>query len=189
MRAFRTLTVFGLAALALAITVKAAAQEYSPRPGETVMRVAIEGKGNVFIRLFTKEAPKATSHVMNLARKGHYNGQRIFRVERSPRPFLIQMGAPGSRTKSLDDPSLQTEGTGARIPYEDSGYKFDKKGMVGLSTLEGDRDSGDCLFHIALAPVSFLNGSYTVMGQVVGGLGLLDRIEKGDRITVSILGG
>jgi len=175
---------------AVALFGVSVAQDYAPKPGETVMKVTIEGRGNLFIRLFTKEAPKATSHIMGLVRKRFYDGQRVFRVERSPRPFLIQMGAPGSKTKDMDDASLQTEGTGARIPFEDSGFKFDKKGMVGLSTQQGDRDSGDCLFHIVLAPITFLNGNYTVMGQVVAGLELLDRIEKGDRIgSITLLGG
>jgi cyclophilin family peptidyl-prolyl cis-trans isomerase len=166
------------------------AQEYSVKAGETVMKVAIEGRGNLYIKLFTDKAPKATSHIMSLVRKRFYDGQKIFRVERSPRPFLIQMGAPGSKSKSLDDEGLQTEGTGARIPFEETGYKFDRKGMVGLSAQKGDRDSGDCLFHVVLGPTTFLNGNYTVFGMVVGGMDLLDRIEKGDKIvSVTLLGG
>lgn len=166
------------------------AQEYRPQPGETVMKIALEGRGNLYIKLFTKEAPKATSHVMSLVRTRFYDGQKVFRAERSPRPFLIQMGAPGSRTKDLNDPSLQSENSGTRIPYENTGYKFDKAGMVGLSTQPGDRDSGDCLFHVVLGPVSFLDGNYTVIGQVVSGLDLLSRIEKGDKIvSITLVGG
>ncbi len=166
------------------------AQRYTPRQGETVMEIALEGRGNLYIKLFTKEAPKATAHIMSLVRKGFYNGQKVFRAERSPRPFLIQMGAPGSRTKDLNDPSLQAETSGSRIPYENTGYKFDKAGMVGLSTQPGDRDSGDCLFHVVLGPVSFLDGNYTVIGQVVSGLELLSRIEKGDKIvSITLIGG
>lgn len=176
--------------LSFLIAALGMAQEYAPKSGETIMKVAIEGRGNLYVKLFTDKAPKATAQIMGLVRKRFYDGQRVFRVERSPRPFLIQMGAPGSKTKSLDDESLQTEGTGTRIPFEETGYKFDRKGMVGLSAQKGDRDSGDCLFHIVLGPATFLNGNYTVFGQVVGGLDLLDRIEKGDRIvSVTLLGG
>lgn len=176
--------------LMLVLASLVGAQEYSPKPGETVMKVAIEGRGNLYIKLFTKEAPKATSQIMSLVRKRFYDGQKVFRVERSPKPFLIQMGAPGSRNKDLDDPSLTTENTGARIPYEDSGHKFDKKGMVGLSAQQGDRDSGDCLFHVVLGPFSILDGNYTCMGEVVSGMGLLDKIEKGDKIvSITLMGG
>lgn len=178
-----------IAWVAVFLVTLAGAQEYRPKQGETVMRIAIEGRGNLFIRLYTKEAPKTTSHIMSLVRSGFYDGQRVFRVERSPKPFLIQMGAPGSRTKDLNDPTLQQETSGARIPYENTGYRFDKAGVVGLSTLPGDRDSGDFIFHITLGPASFLDGNYTVFGQVIVGLDLLSRIERGDRIvSVSLIG-
>ncbi len=177
------LTVFALLALG-------AAQSYTPKPGETVMRVAIEGRGNLFILLYTAQAPKTTAQVSKLAKQGFYDGQRVFRVVRKPRPFLIQMGDPGSRTKDMDDVSLGTGGSGARIPYENSGKLNDREGVVGLSHLEGDRESGDSQFYILLTPNKFLDGNYTVFGQVVGGMELLKSMEKGDRITsVTILGG
>ncbi|MCC7434480.1 MAG: peptidylprolyl isomerase [Methanoregulaceae archaeon] len=165
-------------------------QEYAPKAGETIMKVAIEGRGNLYIKLFTAEAPKTTNHIMGLVRRNFYDGQRIFRVDRSPKPFLLQMGAPGSRTKSMDDPTLLTEGTGAKIPFEDSGFLHDQAGRVGLSAQPGDRNSGDAQFHILLGPSRFLDGNYTVFGQVVGGLALLSKIEKGDRIvSVTLMGG
>lgn len=182
------LMLVGLVVLVLAVA--GVAQEYTPKPGETIMKVAIEGRGNLYIKLFTAEAPKTTSHIMGLVRRNFYDGQRIFRVDRSPKPFLIQMGAPGSRTKGMDDPTLLTEGTGAKIPFEDSGFLHDQAGRVGLSAQPGDRNSGDAQFHILLGPSRFLDGNYTVFGQVVGGLGLLSRIEKGDRIvSVTLIGG
>lgn len=174
----------------LVLAVAGLAQEYSPKAGETVMKIAVEGRGNLYIKLFTAEAPKTTSHIMGLVRRNFYDGQRIFRVDRSPKPFLMQMGAPGSRSKSMDDSSLLTEGTGAKIPFEYSGFLHDQVGRVGLSAQPGDRNSGDAQFHIILGPSRFLDGNYTVFGQVVGGLGLLSKIEKGDRITsVTLLGG
>ncbi len=179
--------------LALAVLILAAfagTQDYSPKPGETVMKIAIEGRGNLFVKLFTAEAPKTTGHIIDLVRKRFYDGQRIFRVERSPRPFLLQMGAPGSRTKSMDDESLLKEGTGERIPFENSNVLNNAAGIVGLSAQPGDRDSGDCQFHILLGPSKFLDGNYTVFGRVIAGLDLLQKIEKGDRIVaVTIIGG
>lgn len=181
---------FAVVVLALFVLVGAIAQEYAPKAGETILKVAIEGRGNLYIKLFTAEAPKTTNHVMNLVRRNFYDGQRIFRVDRSPKPFLMQMGAPGSRSKSMDDPSLLSEGTGAKIPFEDSGFLHDQIGRVGLSAQPGDRNSGDAQFHILLGPSRFLDGNYTVFGQVVGGLGLLSKIEKGDRIvSITLMGG
>ncbi|MCB8932780.1 MAG: peptidylprolyl isomerase [Fimbriimonadaceae bacterium] len=174
----------------LAVAAAALAQTYTPKPGETVMRVAIEGRGNLFIRLFTDEAPKTTTHIVKLAKQGFYDGQRFFRVVRQPRPFLVQIGDPQSRSKDLDDPAMGTGGSGAKIAFEDSGKLNDKAGVVGLSHREGDRDAGDSQFYILLAPSKFLDGNYTVFGQVVAGMDVLQKVEKGDRVTaVTILGG
>lgn len=176
--------------IVLALSTMALGQTYSPKPGEKVMRVAIEGRGNLYIRLFTDKAPKTTAHIVSLAKQGFYDGQRFFRVVRQPRPFLVQIGDPQSRTKDLDSEEMGTAGSGARIAFEDSGVLNDKAGIVGLSHREGERDAGDSQFYILLAPSKFLDGNYTVFGQVVAGLDILNRIEKGDRVTaVTILGG
>lgn len=174
----------------LAVAASGWAQSYSPKPGETVLRVAIEGRGNLYIRLFTDEAPKTSAHISKLAKQGFYDGQRFFRVVRQPRPFLVQVGDPQSKSKDLDDPDMGTGGSGAKIAYENSGKLNDRAGMVGLSHREGDRDAGDSQFYILLAPSKFLDGNYTVFGQVVAGLDVLQKIEKGDRVTaVTVLGG
>ena len=163
----------------------ASAQNYSPRAGETVIRIAVEGRGNVFIRLFTKEAPRATSHILGLVRNGFYDSQRFHRVVKSPRPYLVQIGDPA--TKSRDVADTGNGGSGARIPYEDTGFSHNV-GMVGLAATSGDKDSGDSQFYIMLAPAKFLDGNYTVFGQVVGGMDVVQKIERGDRVqSVSIV--
>lgn len=173
--------LFGL--VATVALCGAQAQSYSPARGETVVKVTIENRGNLFIRLFTAEAPRTTTRILELVSKGFYDGQKFHKVEKSPRPFLVQVGAPSSRSKAIDDPSLKSEGTGTRIPYEESGISNDQEGIVGLSALPGDRDSGDCQFHILLGPAKFLNGNYTVFGKVVSGIEVLRKIEVGDRIS------
>ncbi len=172
-----------LSFLALITFGSALAQSYKAAPGETVLKVSVEGRGNFFIKLFTKEAPKASAHVLGLARNGFYDGQRFFRAIRSPRPYIAQVGDPASRN-GVDDPSIGSGGSGARIPYEDSGYSNEKY-YVGLAALlSKDRNSGDSQFYIVLGDGNkFLDGSYTVFGKVVAGTEVVDRIEKGDRIT------
>jgi cyclophilin family peptidyl-prolyl cis-trans isomerase len=73
-------------------------------------------------------------------------------------------------------------GSGARVPYEDSGLPNDT-GYVGLSTLPRDRDSGDSQFYILLGPSRFLDGQYTVFGRVTQGMDVVRSIQLGDRIT------
>lgn len=166
------------------------AQGYTPAAGETVMRLEIEGRGDLFIKLHTKEAPKTTSHIIGLVKRGFYNGQRFFRVAKEPKPYLVAFGDPDSRDiRNLDDPNIGQKGSGAKIAYEDSGFK-NETGAVGLSTLPRDKNSGDSQFYVLLAPSKFLDKNYTVFGKVVAGMDVLNKVELGDRvIRVTILEG
>jgi len=164
----------------------ASAHNYSPKQGETVIKVAVEGRGNFFIKLYTKEAPKATSHILDLVRSGFYDNQRFHRVVKSPRPYLVQMGDPATKTKDVAETG--NGGTGTRIPYEDTGHSHDV-GAVGLAALPNDKDSGDSQFYVMLGPYKFLDGNYTVFGQVVQGMDVVRKIERGDRVlSVSVVG-
>lgn len=144
------------------------------------MVVQIEGRGSITIQLFTKEAPKTTAHIMRLARSGFYDGQRFHLVIKSPRPYRVQVGDPASRAGDLD--SVGQGGSGTKIAYEDSG-KSNVEGAVGLSTVPGDKNSGDSQFYMLLGNARFLDGSYTVFGKVTEGMDVLKKVEKGDRVT------
>ena len=152
-------------------------------PKQTELRLDIQGKGRIAIVLYTTEAPKTTARIIELAKSHFYDGQKFYRVITSPRPYLVQLGAPGSRSKDMDDAALPHQGTGTKIPYEDSGHSNDAAGVVGLAAQEGDRNSGDCQFYILLAPAKYLDGNYTVFGKVVEGMDVLKKIEKGDTVT------
>ena len=181
-----------LIAVGLAVTFApgAVAQPYKPLPGETVLQVEVEARGNVYVKLHTNTAPKACAQVSKLASRGFYDGQRFFRVIRSPKPFLIQLGDPASRDASkLDDSAMGSGGSGARIPYEDSGYAHEA-GAVGLATQQHDRDAGDSQFYILMSASRFLDGNYTVFGKVVAGWDVVQKIQKGDLVvSVKVLTG
>lgn len=149
---------------------------------KTKLKIVVKDKGDVVIELFTKEAPKTTAKIIALAEKKFYDNQKFFRVMKDPRPFLVLFGDPGSKTKSMDDSSLGTGGSGESINYEESG-KSNVKGAVGLSTLPRDKNSGDSQFYILLDDKPFLNGSYTVFGQVLSGMDIVEKIEVGDLVT------
>jgi cyclophilin family peptidyl-prolyl cis-trans isomerase len=150
------------------------------KPSSLVLQVA--GKGEIVIQLREDKAPLACAHVSKLAERGFYDGQRFFRVAKEPRPYLIQFGDPATKTRPIGDPSLGKGGSGARIPYEDSGLP-NVEGAVGLSAQPGDRDSGDSQFYILLAPARFLDGSYTVFGNVTKGMDVVKSVELGDQVT------
>jgi len=143
------------------------------------MVVTVENRGTIVIELNTDKAPKAANHIAGLANRNFYDGQRFFRVVKEPRPFLVQTGDPASRD-NLD--AAGTGGSGARIPYENSGLPYEA-GYVGLATLPNDRDSGDSQFFILLGPASFLEGQYTIFGRVIQGMNVVQAIQRGDRIT------
>jgi len=150
---------------------------YRPKAGETVLKLEIEGRGDVYILLHTKEAPKATTHVLGLAKSGFYDGQKFHRVENSPRPYLVQIGDPKSKTGDLSG----SGGSGAHIPFEESGFT-NVAGAVGLARPVNNADGGDSQFYILLDRSSFLDGNYTVFGMVVGGMDVLRKVEKGDQV-------
>jgi peptidyl-prolyl cis-trans isomerase B (cyclophilin B) len=170
------------AILILAIaTLTLADQGYSPKPGQTVMKVAIEGRGNVYVELYTTKASKTTAHIIDLAKRNFYDNLRFHKVVKSPRPYIAQVGDPNSKDGDLNDPEMGTHGSGARIPYEDSGYSHEE-GSVALASPPKDKDGGDSQFFFVLASSKFLDGKYTVFGKVVQGQSVMQSIEKGDRI-------
>lgn len=182
-RAVLIALILGIASLALAQTA------YAPKPGESVMKIAVEGRGDVYILLHTKKAPKTTAHIVGLVQRGFYNGQKFHRAIKDPRPFLIQFGDPATKSKPVDDKTEWEGGSGARVPFEDSGFG-NVAGAVGLATFKDDRDSGDSQFYILLSASRFLNGSATVFGNVVSGMDVVRKVARGDKVTsVTILRG
>lgn len=152
------------------------------------LKLEIEGKGAVIIRLFPDKAPKAVGNIVKLAKSGFYDGLRFHRADRQPRPYLVQVGDPQSRLGNLDAPDMGTKGSGVKIPFEDTGLP-NIVGAVGLARLGQDKDTGDSQFYILLGPQRFLDGNYTVFGQVVEGMDVVRKIEKGDRIVrTSLIG-
>jgi cyclophilin family peptidyl-prolyl cis-trans isomerase len=154
---------------------------YKPKAGETDLKLTIEDRGDVWIKLFKTEAPKTVEHIAKLAKDGFYNDLRFHRVDKVPKPYLVQVGDPHSKKGNLDDLGADEEGSGTKIPYEDSGHQ-NILGAVGLAHSVQDQNSGDSQFYILLGPSKFLNGHYTVFGQVVSGMTVVTKIEKGDKI-------
>ena len=142
--------------------------------------LSIEGRGDVAIRLLEDKAPKTCAQIERLAKAGFYDGLRFHRVEKTPKPFLVEVGDPRSRD-DVQASDLGSKGSGTKVPFENSGVEQDA-GVVGLVRSETDKDSGDSAFYILLSPARFLNGKYTAFGQVVAGMDVVGRIQKGDRI-------
>lgn len=133
-----------------------------PRP-----HVLIEtDRGKLTIELLPDVAPKTVARFTELVRKGFYNGLTFHRVV--PK-FLIQGGDPAGDG---------TGGSGQIIPAEFSEKKH-QAGTVGMARTKHP-DSADSQFYICLEPQPFLDGKYTVFGQVVEGLEVLPKIQEND---------
>jgi len=120
--------------------------------------------GTVLIELRPDLAPKHVERIKELAREGFYDGLLFHRVIDG---FMAQTGDPRGDG---------TGGSGQKLPAEFSDEPF-VRGTVGMARAQSP-NSGDSQFFIMFADGSFLNGQYTVWGQVVEGMEAVDKIKK-----------
>lgn len=123
--------------------------------------------GRVVIELFPDVAPKHVEQIKTLTRKGFYNGIIFHRVIEG---FMAQTGDPtGTGMGGSDLPN---------VPAEFNNKNFGR-GAVGMAR-SASPDSGNSQFFICFDDCSFLNGQYTVWGQVVSGMEFVDKIKRGE---------
>lgn len=124
--------------------------------------------GRVVIRLRPDLAPKHVERVKLLVREGFYNNVKFHRVIAG---FMAQTGdkLKGDGTGGSRHPDLPAEFT--NTPFE--------RGTIGAARTS-DPNSANSQWFICLARSPFLNGQYTVWGQVVEGMQFVDQIAKGE---------
>ena len=156
-----------ITSLALAICVVAGACSDQSSSGDSSDVLVMELKtGKVLIKLRPDLAPKHVARIKELTRKGFYDGLVFHRVIDG---FMAQTGDPQGTGMG---------GSGVKLPAEFSRQPFER-GTVGMARA-ADPNSGDSQFFICFAPAPFLNGKYTVWGQVVSGMEFVDKIKRGD---------
>ena len=145
-------------------------------------------KGETFvIRTDPAASPKTVAYILKLTRKGFYNRQRIHRVE----DWVIQWGAPASKNKPLYvtdkkgvkdiNPLIGDGGSGEALPFEESRIDF-LRGVVGIAS-DGLQMGGDSQLFVLKGNREYLYRSYAIVGKVVKGMNVVDRIKIGDRIS------
>jgi peptidylprolyl isomerase len=123
--------------------------------------------GRVVIELRPDLAPKNVERIKELTREGFYDGIVFHRVIED---FMAQTGDPtGTGRGGSDKPDL---------PAEFSNEPF-VRGTLGMARTS-DPNSANSQFFINYAPTPHLNGQYTVWGQVVEGMELVDQIAQGE---------
>jgi cyclophilin family peptidyl-prolyl cis-trans isomerase len=162
----RTLALAIAFCAALGVAQDKALAQAKPDPQNTVILTTKDG--DVTIRLRPDLAPKHVAQVKTLVKRKFYDGLTFHRVIAG---FMAQTGDPkGDGTGGSDLPN---------IPAEFSSAPF-KRGTVGMARAS-DPDSANSQFFICFADASFLNHNYTVVGEVVSGMDVVDKIKKGSK--------
>src|SRR6204780_2384915 len=113
-------------------------------------------KGRVVIALKPDLAPNHVARIKELTRQGFYDGIAFHRVIAG---FMAQTGDPRGDG---------TGGSGQKLKAEFS-QAHHVRGTVSMAR-PGDPNSADSQFFICFAPASFLDGKYTIFGQVSSGM-------------------
>ncbi len=141
-------------------------------PNKSYVATISTAKGDIVVQLDASAAPLTVNNFVFLTNQGFYDSLTFHRVEPG---FVIQGGDP--------------TGTGGGGP----GYTVPAE--IGLKHVEGAiamarqsdqvnpaRASSGSQFYITLAPTDFLDGAYTVFGQVTAGMNVVQSIAVGDTI-------
>ena len=151
-------------ALAFAI-VPSMSSAQDAKPEDTIVMQLKDGE--VRIRLRPDIAPQHAERIRTLANQGFYDGLKFHRVMEG---FMAQTGDPrGDGSGGSDLPDLPAEFSD--VPY--------KRGIVGMARTP-DPNSANSQFFIMFDEADFLNGQYTVIGEVTSGMEVVDKIKRGD---------
>ena len=161
--------MFRSAALAFLI-VAALAAPVAAQTGAPAQTLTLETtKGRIVIRLRADLAPKHAERMATLAREKYYDNAPFHRVIAG---FMAQTGdgQRGDGTGKSKYPDLPAEFS--NVPYQ--------RGIVGMARGSHSIHSANSQFFIMFGENAGLNGQYTVVGEVVSGMDVVDQLKKGD---------
>ncbi len=149
------------------------------------INVAGQANGRIIVQLFEDVAPRNTERLKKLASVGAYDNVVFHRVIDG---FMAQTGDVKYGKADRVDPANVGRGGSFMpdLPLEPSKIPF-SRGTVGMARASSP-DSANSQFFIMFAPASHLNGQYTVVGQVVEGLDVLDAIKRGEGANGQVVG-
>lgn len=124
-------------------------------------------KGDIVIALYPDKAPWAVNSFVHLVQNGWYKGTGFFRVitgyiAQAGDPSNTGLGTPGYEFSNEVTPEL----------------RFDKPGMVGMANAGADTNGSQ--FFITYAAIPELDGKYTIFGEVLSGMDVLNTIRPRD---------
>jgi cyclophilin family peptidyl-prolyl cis-trans isomerase len=127
-------------------------------------------KGTVTVEMRPDLAPQHVARIKELARQHFYDGVPFHRVIEG---FMAQGGDPtGTGTGGSSKPNLKAE-------FSDAPHR---RGACSMARSQNP-NSANSQFFICFAPCDFLDGQYTVWGQVVEGMEHVDRLKRGEPVS------
>ena len=164
----RTILTLPLIGAMMTDSNDAEAQAPAPTDRENLLLLEIP-HGTVTIQLRPDLAPRHVERIKILARRGFYDNTPFHRVIEG---FMAQGGDPtGTGTGGSDLPDLPAE-------FSPPNRARFLRGTCGMARTQNP-NSANSQFFIMFAPGSFLDGQYTIWGQVISGMEAVDRIARG----------
>jgi peptidyl-prolyl cis-trans isomerase B (cyclophilin B) len=138
-------------------------------------RAVIDTKfGKIELKFYPDVAPNHSNNFIELSRKGFYDGTTFHRVIPG---FMIQGG--DKESKKLNKASHGTGNPGYSVKAEFNSTPH-KRGIVSMAR-SASPDSAGSQFFICVADAQFLDNNYTVFGEVVSGMDVVDKIVSQPR--------
>jgi peptidyl-prolyl cis-trans isomerase B (cyclophilin B) len=129
--------------------------------------IEMQKGGKIVIEFYPKDAPNTVDNFIKLAKKGFYNGLKFHRV------------IPGFMAQGGDPQGDGMGGPGYTIKDEFNSRKH-IAGTVAMARPPEPPDSAGSQFYICFEPQPHLDGQYTIFGQVIDGMDVVNKIQKGD---------
>ena len=159
------MTLSRRAALALPLAALVASSAFAAQADDNTVIMTTK-YGKIVIKLRPDLAPKHVAQIKALVKRKFYDGIVFHRVIPG---FMAQTGDPtGTGSGGSDLPNIPAEFT--ETPF--------KRGTLGMARAS-DPNSANSQFFICFDDASFLNGKYTVFGEVTSGMDIVDKIKKG----------
>jgi peptidyl-prolyl cis-trans isomerase B (cyclophilin B) len=157
-------------------TAKPAAKPATAAQASGPLMVIETVKGVIEIQLFQSEAPKSVAYIIALVNKNFYRSQRFHRVE----SFVVQWGDPQSRDMTKQA-SWGSETSNNPIGVAETTKYKNVRGMMGMAH-GGDPKLADSQIYILKRANPALDGKHVVIGQVVTGMAVVDKLERADML-------
>jgi len=133
--------------------------------------IKLKKGGEIIIQLYADKAPVTVNNFVFLARQGFFDGTTFHRVLPD---FMAQGGDPTGTGSG---------GPGYEFQNENSDLTFDKEGVVAMANAGPDTNGSQ--FFITFGPAEWLNGGYTIFGQVIEGMDVVNEISLRDPATAT----